>query len=78
MNKYFDRDTCKRIRFIQNIPYFRKLDVTSLYKIQYLLVEDNNLQLGDIILRAGNHSDNIMIVMEGKVQVRSEDFYALG
>ena len=43
MDRYFDRDTCKRLRYVQNIPYFTALDQKSLYKIQYLLVEDRNI-----------------------------------
>jgi hypothetical protein len=67
MDRYFDRDTCKRIRFVQNIPYFRKMDQAILYKISYLLIEDRNIQIGDLILQQGIHSENIMIVMEGQV-----------
>ena len=51
MDRYFDRDTCKRIRFVQNIPYFRKMDQAILYKISYLLIEDRNISLGDLILQ---------------------------
>jgi len=75
MHKYYDRDTCKRIRFVQNIPYFRKMDQAILYKISYLLIEDRNIQIGDLILQQGIHSENIMIVMEGQVQVRSSDYW---
>ena len=43
ISNYFDRDTCQRVRFIQNIPMFRFLDQKSLYRISYLLVEDWDL-----------------------------------
>jgi hypothetical protein len=49
---------------------FRYLDQKILFKISYLLIEDWDFGFGDLILGQGLHNPNIVIVMEGNVQVR--------
>jgi len=70
MHSYFDDETCLRLRFLGNVPLFRGQDEETLYKMHYLTEEHYQYQFGDCILDQGCKNKNIMLVMEGSVQVR--------
>ena len=39
MNEYFDEETCLRLRFLGEVPYFRGQQEETLYKMHYLTQE---------------------------------------
>ena len=47
---YNDEDMILRYRFVQNIPYARKLSEETICKLVYKIIEFKNYEIGDLIL----------------------------
>lgn len=70
MANYEDEEMFMRRQFVQNIPYFRRLNHQTLAKI-VLMMEPKFYEYGDLIVGSGENHDCIFIIWNGFVQIRA-------
>lgn len=69
--KYQDEDIMQRCQFVRNVPYFRRLEPSTIKQIVFLM-KQTSFEIGEPILTANKENRRIMFVWEGTVQVRVE------
>jgi hypothetical protein len=70
LKKYDDEDMRKRLSYIRNIPFLRKLSAETVRAISYEVLHDFTFEAGDCILKQGENQSRILIIKKGQVQVR--------